>query len=68
VLGENDEIWAERAQFAATLVRERWPEPFDPRHPSPTSAWIRKDTATTIFGAIAFGFRGRPRIGMITLP
>jgi hypothetical protein len=31
VLGENDEIWAERAQFAATLVRERWPEPFEPR-------------------------------------
>jgi hypothetical protein len=31
VLGENDEIWMERAQFAATLVRERWPEPFDRR-------------------------------------
>jgi hypothetical protein len=31
VLGRNDEIWAERAEFAATLVRERWPEQFDPR-------------------------------------
>jgi hypothetical protein len=31
VLGGDDEIWAERAQFAATLVRECWPEPFDPR-------------------------------------
>jgi hypothetical protein len=31
VLGENDEIWVERAQFAATLVRERWPEQFEPR-------------------------------------
>jgi hypothetical protein len=29
VLGRNDEIWAERAEFAATLVRERWPEQFD---------------------------------------
>ncbi len=29
VLGRNDEIWAERAEFAATLVRERWPERFD---------------------------------------
>jgi hypothetical protein len=34
VLGTDDEIWAERAQFAATLVRECWPEPFDPRQES----------------------------------
>ena len=34
VLGGDDEIWAERAQFAATLVRECWPEPFDPRQES----------------------------------
>jgi hypothetical protein len=34
VLGRDDEIWAERAQFAATLVRECWPEPFDPRQES----------------------------------
>ena len=31
VLGHDDEVWAERAKFAATLVRERWPEQFDPR-------------------------------------
>jgi hypothetical protein len=30
----GDEIWTERAQFAATLVRECWPEPFDPRQES----------------------------------
>jgi hypothetical protein len=34
VLGADDEIWAERAQFAATLVRECWPEQFDPRQES----------------------------------
>ena len=34
VLGSDDEIWAERAQFAATLVRDSWPEPFDPRQVS----------------------------------
>jgi hypothetical protein len=33
-LGGDDEIWTERAQFAATLVRECWPEPFDPRQES----------------------------------
>lgn len=31
VLGQDDEIWAERAQFAGTVVRERWPEPFGAR-------------------------------------
>jgi hypothetical protein len=31
VLGGDDEIWAERARFTAALVRERWPEQFDPR-------------------------------------
>jgi hypothetical protein len=31
VLGQQDEVWADRAQFAATLVRERWSEGFDPR-------------------------------------
>ena len=31
VLGQNDEIWAERAQFAGTVVRGRWLEPFAPR-------------------------------------
>jgi hypothetical protein len=34
VLGEGEEIWAERAQYAATLIRERWPEEFDPRQES----------------------------------
>jgi hypothetical protein len=34
VFGADDEIWAERAQFAASLVRECWPEPFDPRQES----------------------------------
>ena len=29
VLGRDDDGWAERAKFVATLVRERWPEPFD---------------------------------------
>ncbi len=27
-LGRDDEIWAERAQFTAAMVRERWE--FDP--------------------------------------
>jgi hypothetical protein len=31
VLGHDDDSWAERAKFAATLVRGHWPEPFDPR-------------------------------------
>jgi hypothetical protein len=31
VLGQDDEIWAERAQFAGTVVRKRWPEPFGAR-------------------------------------
>jgi hypothetical protein len=31
VLGQDDEIWAERAQFAGTVVRERWPAPFGAR-------------------------------------
>ncbi len=31
VLGQDDEVWADRARFAATLVREHWPEGFDPR-------------------------------------
>lgn len=34
MLGRDDQIWAERAEFAATLVRERWPEPFDDRQES----------------------------------
>jgi len=34
VLGGDDGIWMERAQFAATLVRERWPDQFDPRQES----------------------------------
>jgi hypothetical protein len=34
VLGGDDEIWTERAQFAASLVRDSWPEPFDPRQES----------------------------------
>jgi hypothetical protein len=29
VLGRDDDSWAERARFAAALVRERGPEPFD---------------------------------------
>lgn len=29
LLGRDEEIWAERAEFAATLVRERWPASFD---------------------------------------
>ncbi len=31
VLGYADEGWGKRAKFVATLVRERSPEPFDPR-------------------------------------
>jgi hypothetical protein len=31
VLGRDEDIWSRRAQFAATLVRGHWPEPFDPR-------------------------------------
>jgi hypothetical protein len=31
VLGQDDEVWADRARFAATLVRERWPEKFEPQ-------------------------------------
>ncbi len=27
-LGHDEEIWAQRAEFASLLVRERWPEPF----------------------------------------
>jgi len=30
-LGRDDELWAQRAEFAAALVRERWPNQFDPR-------------------------------------
>jgi hypothetical protein len=31
VLGRDDEVWRRRAEHAATLVRERWDEPFDER-------------------------------------
>ena len=34
VLGRKDELWAERARFTAALVRERWPDKFDPRNES----------------------------------
>lgn len=30
-LKDDDEIWARRAQFAVTMVRERWPDKFDQR-------------------------------------
>jgi len=30
----DEEIWAERAEFAAMMVRERWPEPFSPEQES----------------------------------
>ena len=29
VLGRDDALWAKRSEFAATLVRQRWPEKFD---------------------------------------
>jgi hypothetical protein len=34
VLGQKNDLWAERAQFTAALVRERWPDKFDPRNES----------------------------------
>jgi len=31
VLGRDQPVWGDRARFAAALVRERWPEQFEPR-------------------------------------
>jgi hypothetical protein len=30
-LGHDDSLWMKRAQFAAEVVRERWPDQFEPR-------------------------------------
>jgi len=34
VLGRDRPVWAKRARFAAALVRERWPDQFEPRQES----------------------------------
>jgi hypothetical protein len=44
-LGHDDIIWMQRASFASAMVRERWPDQFEPRQeaaslPRPWSRWV----------------------------